>query len=218
MLENTLIKKLYTEKGFTLHRIADSLNRNHHLIRRRLVAMGIEITQKGRNRKPFTEAHRKKISDSRKLLKAKGWVPYNKGLKTADRKDGRILLLKNMKAHLKYEVSLEWLNQFENIEKLKCLNRSISRERDKTGFTTDTYKHFIEKFYGDKKFNELFDEWVITKDKWIKPSLDHIQAKAKKGSLLLDNLQFISWLENRAKIDISQVEWDKIKSNINYYL
>jgi hypothetical protein len=25
-------------------------------------------------------------------------------------------------------------------------------------------------------------------------------------------------LENRAKIDIPQVEWNKIKSNINYYL
>jgi len=38
------------------------------------------------------------------------------------------------------------------------------------------------------------------------------------GDCLLDNLQLISWLENRAKIDISQVEWNKIKSNINYYL
>ena len=161
----------------------------------------------------FTKAHRKKISDSRKLLKAKGWVPYNLGLKMS-----KLSLYKNMKAHLKYKVSLEWLESFDDIEKLKYLNKSISRKRDYEGFTTEIYKQFIEKFYKDNKFNELFDSWVATKDKWIKPSLDHIQAKAKNGSLLLDNLQFISWLENRAKIDISQVEWSKIKNNINYYL
>lgn len=130
----------------------------------------------------------------------------------------RQCVLKNMNAHLKYDVSLEWLDSFEDIEKLKYLNRSIARERDYRGFNTEIYKQFIEKFYGDKKFNQLFSEWIKTKDKWIKPSLDHIQAKARGGTLLLDNLQFISWLENRAKIDISQVEWDKIKKKIKYYL
>ena len=165
------------------------------------------------NLRVFTKEHRKKISDSRKLLKAKGWVPYNLGLKMS-----KLSLYKNMKAHLKYKVSLEWLESFDDIEKLKYLNKSISRKRDYEGFTTEIYKQFIEKFYSNKKFNELFDRWVETKNKWIKPSLDHIQPKAKNGSLLLDNLQFISWLENRAKIDISQVEWSKIKSNINYYL
>lgn len=69
-------------------------------------------------------------------------------------------VLKNMKAHLKYDVSIEWLSKFEDIEKLKYLNRSLSRK----------------------------------------------------------NLQFISWLENRAKIDIDQELWNKMKQNINYYL
>ena len=69
-----------------------------------------------------------------------------------------------------------------------------------------------------KKFNELYEKWIKTNDKWIKPSLDHIEAKSKGGSLLVDNLQFISWLENRAKIDIDKELWDKMKQNINYYL
>jgi hypothetical protein len=38
------------------------------------------------------------------------------------------------------------------------------------------------------------------------------------GTLLLDNLQFVSWLENRAKVDIKQDDWDRIKKEINYYL
>lgn len=165
----------------------------------------------------FTDEHKLKISESRKRLKANGWIPYNKGLKTLDRKNGVELILKNMKAHLKYDVSLEWLSQFNDIEKLKYLNRSISRKRDCEGFTTKGYKQFIEKFYYDEKFNSLFDKWIETGDKWIKPSLDHIKAKSQKGSLLVDNLQFISWLENRAKIDIEQGEWNKIKERIYDY-
>ena len=38
----------------------------------------------------FTEEHRRKISESRKRLKDNGWTPYNVGLKTADRKNGRV--------------------------------------------------------------------------------------------------------------------------------
>ena len=156
----------------------------------------------------FTKTHRENISKA-----CKGRNTWSQGKKMT-----RQCVLKNMKAHLKYEVSFEWLDSFDDIEKLKYLNHSIARERDYRGFNTEIYKQFIEKFYKDKKFNQLFSEWIKTKDKWIKPSLDHIQAKARGGTLLLDNLQFISWLENRAKIDISQVEWDKIKKNIKYYL
>lgn len=123
-----------------------------------------------------------------------------------------------MKAHLKYDVSLEWLNGFSDIEKLKYLNRSLSRKRDCEGFTTEIYKQFIEKFYADEKFNLLYSKWLIKKDKWIKPSLDHIEPKCKGGTLLLDNLQFVSWFENRAKMDIPQTTWNEMKENIKYYL
>ena len=68
------------------------------------------------------------------------------------------------------------------------------------------------------KFIYLFNQWIKTNDKWIKPSLDHIEAKANGGKLDINNLQFISWLENRTKVDIPLVEWNKIKENIRYYL
>ena len=166
------------------------------------------------NLRVFTKEHREKISCSRKALYDSGAITtWSKGKKMT--KDH---CLKNMKAHLKYNVSLEWLNSFENIEKLKCLNSAIKRKRDYEGFTTKIYKEYIERFYSDKKFNDLFDKWEKTGDKWIKPSLDHIIPKSKNGSLLLDNLQFISWLENRAKINIGQEQWNKIKNNISYYL
>lgn len=215
-MNNNNIKKLYEKKRYTLRMIAEKYNTNHHAIKRILVGMGVIITRRNTLKK-FSDEHKRKISESRKKLKANGWIPYNKGLKTSTRKNGRELLLKNMQSHLRYNVSLEWLNQFDDIEKLKYLNRSLSRQRDCEGFTTDIYIAFIEKFYADSKFNSLYKKWKDTEDKWIKPSLDHIKAKCKGGTLLLDNLQFISWLENRAKIDIDQDKWDSIKKRINEY-
>ena len=162
----------------------------------------------------FTKEHRQKISDSRKALYASGAITtWSKGKKMS-----RDHTLKNMKAHLKYDVSFEWLNGFKEIDKVKFLNRAISRKRDCEGFTTEIYKKYIEKFYKDKKFNDLYFNWVTSNNKWLKPSLDHIEAKANGGTLLLDNLQFVSWLENRAKVDIKQDEWNKIKKHINLYL
>jgi hypothetical protein len=165
------------------------------------------------NLRTFTEEHRKKISITRKKLYASGKIkPWQKGKKMTN--DVRF---KNMRVHLKYDVSLEWLKKFEDIDKLKYLNLSISRERDSKEFNTEIYKQFIEKFYNDKKFNDLYKKWINTNDKWIKPSLDHIISRSNGGTLLLDNLQFISWLENRTKFNILQNEWNKIKENINYY-
>ena len=34
----------------------------------------------------------------------------------------------------------------------------------------------------------------------------------------LDNLQFLTWFENRCKNNMSQSEWDDIKTNIGLYL
>ena len=34
----------------------------------------------------------------------------------------------------------------------------------------------------------------------------------------VDNLQFLTWFENRAKNNLSQEEWNKIKENIGDYL
>jgi hypothetical protein len=206
-IESDEVIRLYTKERFTLRMVAEKFNTDHHTIKRILVKNNVAITRRN-SLKEFTQEHKDKIS-----LACMGREGWSKG-KTMPREFN----LKNMRAHLKYDVSLEWLDSFEDIEKLKFLNRSLSRKRDCDGFTTEIYKQFIEKFYSDERFNKLYNEWVRTKDKWIKPSLDHIDAKCNGGSLLLDNLQFVSWLENRAKVNIPQNEWVKMKTNIGYYL
>jgi len=168
----------------------------------------------------FTKEHRQKISDSRKRLKANGWVPYNKGLKTTDRPNGKELLLKNMKAHLRFDVSLEWLLQFNDIEKLKCLNRAITPRDMRFNVDTRWYKEYILKFYHDKQFNDIYSKWLSggKKDKYLMPTIDHINPKAKNGDNQLSNLQFLTWFENRAKNDMPIVVWQKLKENIKDYL
>lgn len=210
MDENKIID-LYTNERYTLRHISEKFKTDHHRIKRILVKNGVEITRRN-SLKTFTQEHKDNISKTRKLLFKNGYTSYNKGIKM-----NREHVLKNMKSHLKYNITLEWLNVFEDIEKLKYLNKSISRKRDADHFTTETYKLFIEKFYYDKKFNELFDKWVMSNDKWIKPSLDHIKAKSIGGTLLLDNLQFISWFENRAKCNIDHDKWNDMKSRVHDY-
>lgn len=198
---------LYTKKMWTLRMIADAAFTNHHKIKRMLVSSGIEITPRP-TLKPYTEEHRRKVGNASRGRKT------NLG-KTMPRSS----LYKNMRAHLKYNVSLEWLESFEDIEKLKFLNKSIARDRDRVGFTNDTYKTFIEKFYNNTQFNRLYEKWILSnRDKWLRPSLDHVNPKSKNGSLVdIDNLQFLTWLENRTKVDMPNAEWNKIKQKIMDY-
>lgn len=157
----------------------------------------------------FTDEHRARISAS-----CKGRKAWSKGKKMT-----RQCVLRNMLGHLKYDVTFDWLNQFEDLKKITYLNRSIAKKRDYDGFNTEIYKSFILKFYHDERFNRLYGEWIKTRDKWIKPSLDHIESKSNGGALnVLSNLQFISWLENRAKVNIPHSQWETMKQNMEYYL
>lgn len=209
------IINLYVEKSWTLRMIAEKFNTDHHKIKRRLVENSIKITRR-KSLKELSEEVRIKMSNTRKRLYKEGKIVTPLG-----RKANKIDLYKNMRGHLKYDISLEWLMQFEDIEKLKFLNCSISNGREKIGFDTQIYKNFINKFYNDSNFNRIYLKWISggCKDNYLRPSLDHIIPKAKGGSLTdLNNLQFITWFENRAKKDLTQEEWDKIKNNIKDYL
>ena len=195
----------YKPHQTTLREVARIVGTDHHKVKRVLIANGIKVV-KGK-RGEFTEEHKRNISRA-----CKGRVTWSKG-KNMPKES----LYKNMASHLRFDVGSEWLSQFEDVEKLKFLNNSLSRKRDSEGFDTEKYKSFVLKFYTDEKFNILYEKWLVTGDKWIRPSLDHINPKANGGNNDLNNLQFLSWFENRAKSDMSQNEWDKVKANIGWY-
>lgn len=214
LLEQRIVNT-YSLGGLTLRETARRCNTDHHKIKRTLKKYNIEIVK---GKKIFSEEHCRKISESRKRLKLNGWVPYNTGLKTSDRRNGKELLLKNMKAHLRFDVSIDWLAQFDDFEKLKFLNRAISNRDERYAVSTDWYKDYILKFYSDSQFNQLYAKWIEkAKNKWLRPTIDHITPKSKGGDNDLNNLQFLSWLENMSKTNISSIEWDFIKRNISDY-
>jgi 5-methylcytosine-specific restriction endonuclease McrA len=62
------------------------------------------------------------------------------------------------------------------------------------------------------------NNWCLSGyEKYKKSSIDHIKPKAKGGTNDLSNLQFLSWFENRCKNDMTQDEWNILKSNIGEY-
>lgn len=202
------IIELYVVKQYTLRHISDIYSTNHHMIKRILKRNNIELTRRS-SKKPISELKREQ---GRKFGLKHG--ASNKGKKAS-----KIHVYKNMKAHLKYDITLEWLMKFEDIEKLKILNKSITREYMKEGFTTEIYQSFIERFYYDKQFNIIYDRWLTDiNNEWMRPSLDHIHPRSQGGKLTdLDNLQFLTWLENKCKSTFSSDRWCEIKNNINNY-
>lgn len=124
----------------------------------------------------------------------------------------------NMATHLRFDVSMEWLMQFDDFSKLKLLNDVITNRSGRWDVSTEWYKSYIERFYNDEQFNRIYMVWVDSgKVKYKKPSLDHVMPKAKGGTNSLDNLQFLTWFENRCKNDMTQIEWDDLKYNIEEY-
>lgn len=190
--------------------IADKFNTDHHKIKRILEKYNIEITNKGKKRKsskgykrkPFTEEHKRNIS-----LAQKGRIPWSKG-KTMPKET----LYKNMAAHLHRNVSIEWLKSFEDIEKLKCINSLMFKDRVRDNFTDEEYVKFVEYFYYEDGFNITYNNWLNeNKVSFAKPSLDHKVPLSKGGTWELSNLQIIPWCVNRAKFNYMPDEWEYIR-------
>ena len=196
----------YSAGETSLRDVAKACGTDHHRVKRVLEENGIEVVKA--SRKPFTEEHRRKIGLA------------SKGRKTnLGKKMPKSSLYKNMAAHIRFNVTSEWLSEFSDIEKLKFLNSAITRRGGRFDLSTADYVEYIERFYDDRQFNDLYFKWIMSqKDKWLRPTIDHINPRANGGGNKIENLQFLTWFENRAKCDMSQAEWEQVKANIKEYM
>jgi len=208
MNENKIVK-MYKDDRYTLRHLSEIFGTDHHKIKRILIKNGVKITRRN-TLKEFTKTHRENISKA-----CKGRIGIWKGKKMP-----KVSLYKNMATHLRFNVSLDWLLQFEDIEKLKYLNRAIIPRNIRFKVDTKWYEEYILKFYYDKQFNDIYFKWLSGGkiDRYLMPTIDHINPKANGGDNQLSNLQFFTWFENRAKNDMPLVVWQEMKKNIKNYL
>jgi len=201
------ILETYVPGKTSLREVARIVGTNHHKVKRVLLGNGVKVV-KGR-RGALTKEHRENISRA-----CKGRKAWSKGKKMPKRS-----LYKNMASHIRFDVSAEWLSKFEDVEKLKFLNACILDRSGRYEETTEWYKEYIEKFYNDPQFNSLYKKWLNSgKDKYMSPTIYHIVPRSKGGTNEIENLQFLSWLENRCKNDMTQDEWNLFKLNLKEYL
>ena len=187
MLDKDLICKMYKE-GKSMRQIALEFETNHKLISKILKDKDIQI------RKPLNLRGKKKFECENERL-------YN-----------------NMATHIRFEVDYKWLMQFKNFKKLQLLNNVITDRSGRWNVDTKWYKNYLIKFYEDIQFNNIYELWINSNfEPYKKPSIDHIIPKAKGGTNDLNNLQFLSWFENRCKNDMTQDEWNVLKLNIKEY-
>lgn len=195
------VVRLYSQEKMTLRMVGEKLDIDHHRVARILEKNRINVTTVGRKRKPFSDEHKRKISET-----SKGRPSHWKGKKMPTES-----LYKNMKAHLHWDVDLKFLQQFEDVERLKVVNSLLGRERVAKHFSKEKYKTFITKFYNDSQFIKVYKDYIVEKKSYAYPSLDHIVPLSKGGGWDIDNLQILSWVENRAKYNFLPDEWEYIK-------
>lgn len=200
------IIKLYQVDRWTLRRIGNKYGVNNIYISELLRENNIEITDWcDRNREPISEEGKENM---RKGHARRDLSSYRRGWKQP--KEG---IYKGIATRL--GLDFEWLLQFGDLERLKVLNHAIHRERDYGEFNNGKRKVFIENFYDDPQFISVFNIWIENdKHKLLKPSIDHIIPRVNGGTNNIDNFQFLPLIENRAKSDLSQKEWNEIKGKI----
>lgn len=187
-MNKELICRMYSD-GKSMRRIALELDTNHKLISRVLSGKGVET------RKPKNLRGKTKFNNHEERQ-------YN-----------------NMATHLRFDVDYIWLSRFSDFDKLKLLNDAITNRSGRWEVDTEWYKNYIERFYNDGQFNKVYNKWVESSyETYKKPSLDHIIPVSKGGVNALENLQFLSWFENRCKNNMTQEEWLLLKNNIKEYL
>ncbi len=122
----------------------------------------------------------------------------------------------NLYLKMKNAPSYEFLNQFKDVEKLKFLISEIKG----IDFDSAQKEEYISKFYNQRRFNVLYMKWTNNNNnKHLKPTLSYLKPIKKGGKVNdIENILFLSRLENKLKGDMKMSEFIKIKNNLKYFI
>lgn len=113
-----------------------------------------------------------------------------------------------------YDLGPDFFDGFDDLDKLKCLNRII-RARDSRNIryhnTKEEYISLVCRFYYCQRFNRIYKDWLESgKSPHLKPSIDHWTPLDLGGDNSLGNLKVLTLLQNRAKGNMTPEEWLEI--------
>ncbi|MFT3882475.1 MAG: NUMOD3 domain-containing DNA-binding protein [Gemmatales bacterium] len=202
-LNDSEVIDAYLIKRMTMRAIAKVHKTNHHVISRILEQHNISKRSHWDYPHVFSAEHRMKISKARK-----GKTSPMKGTKQTEENRR-----KNMAGKPKLEDPNFSIDHFTDLDKYKFLSTLFSREKKYLNRDGTSRQAFVDKFYFDPQFNLLYLNWIVSdKCKWAIPSLDHRTPVSRGGKCSLDNLQFLSWFENKAKAEMTVEEWENFKA------
>jgi hypothetical protein len=194
------IINLYTIDRDNIKNISRKFGVGPKVIRRLLIENNIELDGiKNRFYRVLTKEHRDKIS--RSLI---GKISNRNGYKMSFHEK-----IKNSEAQLGFQNFS--LLEFNDYEKFRFIMKWVGRYRMSKKGEEYVYS-FIKKIYNDDKFNTIYNFWYNNKGKWNIPTIDHIIPLSRGGDFFdLNNIQVLTWFENRAKAEMTQKEWEDFK-------
>jgi hypothetical protein len=189
----------------SIREAARSAGVSNHRMKRALISAGVEILRAPTQ--PFTESHKQALRGKRPWAKC-----WSRGKKmSAD------FRLKNAISHSRFDVSYEWASQFD-LDVFMAINKAITPRSGRWSITSDDYRMIVEKFGRCSTVRRIVQRWLASgRNKYLALSFDHIKPTCRGGGCGIENIQPMTWFENRCKNDMTQEEWIRLKANISDY-